>query len=109
MCCHEESEQDPSDDPAGWDLARFAAERRRVARAVRNLEAEAEAIDTPHLVSVDELASWLERGSPPSPRKMAEVLIEQGHSAAVAHYAEPAFRTDAPWSEILAAYDEVSN
>ena len=109
MCCHEESEQDPSDDPAGWNLARFAAERRRVARAVRNLEAEAEAINTPHLVSVDELASWLERGSPPSPRKMAEVLIEQGHSAAVAHYAEPAFRTDAPWSEVLAAYDEVSN
>ncbi|MDP6885804.1 MAG: hypothetical protein QGI58_02845, partial [Candidatus Thalassarchaeaceae archaeon] len=60
------------------------------------------------LIAVDELASWLEQGSPPSPAKMVAYLKEQGHSASVSHYAEPSFRTDAPWSAVLAAIDTVS-
>ncbi len=95
------------EDPAGWSGEDFEAERRRVVRSVRNLAEEAESISAAHLIAVDELASWLERGSPPSPAKMVTHLKEQGHSASVSHYAEPSFRTDAPWSAVLAAMDAI--
>jgi tRNA G26 N,N-dimethylase Trm1 len=36
---------------------------------------------------------------------MVELLEERGHCAARAHYAKPAFRTDAPWHIIV----EVAN
>ena len=96
------------EDPAGWSGADFEAERRRVVRSVRNLAEEAESISAAHLIAVDELASWLERGSPPSPAKMVAYLKEQGLSASVSHYTEPSFRTDAPWSAVLAAIDTIS-
>ncbi len=97
-----------AEDPACWSEKQFEAERRRVARAVRNIAEESQAIDAAHLIAVDELSSWLERGSPPSPAKMVAHLQKQGHCAAVSHYAEPSFSTDAPWSAILAAFDEIT-
>ena len=96
------------EDPAGWSGEDFEAERRRVVRSVRNLAEEAESISAAHLIAVDGLASWLERGSPPSPAKMVAYLKEKGHSASVSHYAEPSFRTDAPWSAVVAAMDAIS-
>jgi len=88
------------DDPAGWTDKDFERERRRVARSIRHISEEAVTIDAPHLILVDDLASWLGSGSPPSPSGMVEALCETGHRAAVAHYGKPAFRTDAPWDEI---------
>ena len=88
------------DDPAGWSDKDFERERRRVARSIRHISEEAVTIDAPHLILVDDLASWLGSGSPPSPSGMVEALCETGHRAAVAHYGKPAFRTDAPWDEI---------
>jgi len=88
------------DDPAGWSDKDFERERRRVTRSIRHISEEALTIDAPHLILVDDLASWLGSGSPPSPSKMVEALCETGHRAAVAHYGKPAFRTDAPWDEI---------
>ena len=88
------------DDPVGWSDKDFERERRRVARSIRHISEEAVTIDAPHLILVDDLASWLGSGSPPSPSGMVEALCETGHRAAVAHYGKPAFRTDAPWDEI---------
>ena len=88
------------DDPAGWSDKDFERERRRVTRSIRHISEEAVTIDAPHLILVDDLASWLGSGSPPSPSGMVEALCETGHRAAVAHYGKPAFRTDAPWDEI---------
>ena len=91
------------DDPTGWSDRDFERERRRVARSVRHISEEAIVIDAPHLILVDNLASWLGSGSPPSPSGMVKPLCETGHRAAVAHYGKPAFRTDAPWDEIVSA------
>ena len=90
-------------DPAGWSDRDFERERRRVARSVRHISEEAMVIDAPHLILVDDLASWLGSGSPSSPSGMVKTLCETGHRAAVAHYGKPAFRTDAPWDEIVSA------
>mgnify|MGYP003310865286 FL=1 len=95
-------------DIAGWSQTDFEAETRRLIRAIRHISEEATAISGHHLIAVDELASWQERGSPPSPRRMVELLKEKGHNAAISHYAEPSLRTDAPWADIVAALREVS-
>ena len=96
-------------DLAGWSEKDFEAENRRLLRAIRHIAEEATAISGHHLIAVDELASWQEKGSPPSPRRMVELLQEKGHSAAISHYAEPSFRTDASWSDIVAALKEISS
>jgi tRNA (guanine26-N2/guanine27-N2)-dimethyltransferase len=96
-------------DPANWSQKNVELENRKVARAVRNIAEESEAIYSHHLIAVDELASWHEKGSPPSPAKMVAYLKEKGHSASVSHYAEPSFRTDAPWSVVVAAIDAIGS
>ena len=55
------------DDPVGWSEKDFEYERRRVVRSVRHISDESGVIDAPHLILVDELASWLGSGSPVSP------------------------------------------
>ena len=95
-------------DLAEWSEKDFEAERRRVVRAIRHIAGESTAISAHHLIAVDELASWQEKGSPPSPRRMVELLREKGYNAAVSHYAEPSFRTDAPWSEIIDSMKKIS-
>ena len=96
------------EDPAGWTLKDFDAERRKIVRSVRNISQEAEAIHGCHLIAVDELPGWLGGGGPPSPSKMVEEIKDLGYSAAVSHYSEPALRTDAPWSVVIAAFERVS-
>jgi len=95
-------------DIANWSQKNVELENRKIARAVRNIAEESEAIETTHLVPVDELSSWLERGGPPSPARMAELLNQAGYTSSVSHYAEPAFRSEAPWSEIVRVFDEIS-
>ena len=95
-------------DLANWSQKNVELENRKIARAVRNIAEESEAIETTHLVPVDELSSWLERGGPPSPARMAELLNQAGYTSSVSHYAEPAFRSEAPWSEIVREFDEIS-
>ncbi len=96
-------------DLAGWSEKDIDAENRRLLRAIRHIAEEATAISGHHLIAVDELASWQERGSPPSPRRMVELLQQQGHSAAISHYAEPSIRTDSCWSDIVAALKHIAN
>ena len=91
------------EDIIGWSERDFEYERRRIARSVRHISDEASVIGSPHLILVDDLASWLGSGSPPSPSGMVQALCEAGHRAAVAHYGKPAFRTDAPWDAIVSA------
>ena len=95
------------DDLDGWSERDFDYERRRVTRSVRHISEESGVIDAPHLILVDDLASWLGSGSPPSPSVMADALRRADYRAAVAHYGKPAFRTDAPWDDIIRISREV--
>ena len=88
-------------DIAGWSEKDFDIEKRRILRSVRNIEAEGSVIDTAHHILVDDLASWLEIGSPPSPRLMVEELREMGYRASLVHYAKPSLKTDASWDDIV--------
>tara|TARA_Y100001936_G_C15658038_1_gene449847 strand:+ start:127 stop:474 length:348 start_codon:yes stop_codon:yes gene_type:complete len=88
-------------DIAGWLEKDFDIEKRRILRSVRNIETEGSVIDTAHHILVDDLASWLEIGSPPSPRLMVEELREMGYRASLAHYAKPSLKTDASWDDIV--------
>ena len=95
--------EDDDDDPLGWGPRDFEQERKRVARSVRNISEEAGVIDAHHHVVVDDLASWLGIGAPPSPSKMVKELRDAGHRAGLAHYGRPSFRTDSPWQDIAEA------
>ncbi len=76
-------------------------ERKAIEKSVRNLMDESRAIDCDHHIVVDDLASWLKLGSPPSPRKMVERLENFGYRAALTHYGRPSFRTNATWEAIV--------
>tara|TARA_B100000029_G_scaffold134958_1_gene129350 strand:- start:23568 stop:24578 length:1011 start_codon:yes stop_codon:yes gene_type:complete len=91
------------DDVLGWSKRECESERRSVVRSVRHISGEASVIDATHLILVDDLASWLGSGSPVSPSVMVEKLQNEGYRAAVSRYGKPAFRTDAPWDEIISA------
>ena len=91
------------DDPVGWSQKDFEKERRRIAKSVRHLAEESQAIDSCNLVVVDDLAAWLGTGAPPSPRKIVESLRQNGHVAAVSGYGKPSFRTAAPWEAVVEA------
>ena len=91
------------DDILKWTERECESERRRILRSVRHISEEATVIDAPHLILVDDLASWLGSGSPVSPSVMVETLRNQGHRAAVSRYGKPSFRTNAPWNEIVSA------
>jgi tRNA G26 N,N-dimethylase Trm1 len=79
-------------------------EIKRARQAVRRICDESKAIHGSHLVVTDALPSFVGEGDPPSPSKMAEALREEGFCAEVSRYAEPSFRTDAPWSFVLQAF-----
>jgi tRNA G26 N,N-dimethylase Trm1 len=76
-------------------------ERRRIVRSVKNIEEEGAAISSASHILVDDLSSWLNIGSPPSPAVMVSELREMGHSASLTHYGKPSFRTDANWDDIV--------
>ena len=65
-------------DLAGWSEKDVDAEKRRLIRAIRHISEEATAMSGHHLIAVDELASWQEKGSPPSPRRMVECYKNRG-------------------------------
>ncbi len=90
-------------DGLDWEPRDLELERRRVARSVRNIAEEGAVIGSFHHVVVDDLASWIETGAPPSPSKMVGILRERGHGAGLSHYGRPSFRTDAPWEEVVDA------
>ncbi len=88
-------------DVSGWSEKDFEMEKRRTLRAIRNIEGESCVIDSAHHILVDDLSSWLEIGSPPSPTLMVEELRGMGYKASLAHYGKPSFRTNASWDDIV--------
>ncbi len=96
-------------DPAGWDQRQFEDERKKIIRSVRNISQEAIVIHGCHLIAVDELPGWFGKGGPPSPGRMVAEIQNLGFSAAISHYAEPSFRTDAPWSIVVNAFERISS
>lgn len=83
-----------------WGSREIMVARRQIANSVGNISDESGVIDANHLVVVDDLASWLGVGAPPSPKRMVSLLREAGYRAGLANYGRPAFRTDAPWDDI---------
>ncbi len=80
----------------------------RAKRAVRRIQDESKVIHGSHLVITDALPRFVGKGDPPSPSRMAEALRKAGFSAEVSRYAEPSFRTDAPWSAVLKTFSGLS-
>ena len=93
-------------DVMKWSEHECEKGKRIVLRSVRHISDEAGVIDAPHLILVDDLASWLGSGSPVSPSVMVETLREEGYRAAVSRYGKPAFRTDAPWDAVVSAAND---
>lgn len=89
------------DNLLSWVERDFELQKRKVLRSIRYIEQEAEVADCGNLILTDDLASWLNQGSPPSPNKMIELIKEKGFKAARSHYSKPSFRTDAPWDIIV--------
>ncbi len=95
--------QEVESDAHGWEERDFEMERRRIARSVRNIAEEGTVVDSFHHIVVDDLASWLGTGAPPSPSKMVGLLRDAGHRAGQCHYGRPSFRTDSPWEAVVEA------
>jgi tRNA G26 N,N-dimethylase Trm1 len=84
-----------------WTERDFDLEKRRILRSIRYIEDEAEVADCQQLILTDDLASWQNQGSPPSPNIMIQLLREEGFKAARSHYSKPSFRTNASWDAIV--------
>ena len=84
-----------------WSEGDFELEKRSILRSIRYIEDEAEVADCQQLILTDDLASWQNQGSPPSPNIMIQLLREKGFKAARSHYSKPSFRTNAPWDAIV--------
>jgi len=93
-------------NPMNWDKRDFELERRRVIRSIKNIKNEAEIIEGEFLILTDDLASWRNVGSPPSPNKMVEIINEKGFKAGLSHYPKPSFRTNAPWDVIIECLEQ---
>jgi tRNA G26 N,N-dimethylase Trm1 len=73
--------------------------KQHVARSVKGLAESASGVGCKIIIPVDQL--------PPSPSKLVELLTAAGHLAAPAVLQVPAIRTDAPWSAISEACQEI--
>ena len=93
-------------NPMNWDERDFELERRKIIRSIKNIKNEAEIIEGEFLILTDDLASWRNVGSPPSPIKMIEIINEKGFKAGLSHYPKPSFRTNAPWDVIIESLDQ---
>ena len=89
------------DNLLSWTERDFELEKRKILRSIRYIEQEARVIAEGRLILTDDLASWLNKGSPPSPNKMIDLIEEKGFKAARSHYSKPSFRTNAPWDIIV--------
>lgn len=89
-----------------WTERDFELEKRRILRSIRYIQQEAEVADCRCLILTDDLASWQNQGSPPSPNKMIELIQNKGFKAARSHYSKPSFRTNAPWDIIVECLNE---
>ena len=89
-----------------WSEKDFQLQKRNILRSVRYIAEEAEVADCRHLILTDDLASWQNQGSPPSPNIMIKLLEEEGYRAARSHYSKPSFRTNAPWDIIVQCLDK---
>jgi len=88
-------------DPIGLNENDIQIERRKIERSVKNIKNESGVIDCNHHIIVDDLASWLNIGSPPSPQKMVGLLEDMGFRAGLTHYGRPSFRTNGTWEAIV--------
>jgi tRNA (guanine26-N2/guanine27-N2)-dimethyltransferase len=81
--------------------------KQHVARSVKGLAESASGVGCKIIIPVDQLPRLLDIPGPPSPSKLVELLTAAGHLAAPAVLQVPAIRTDAPWSAISEACQEI--
>ena len=89
-----------------WNEKDFELQKRKILRSIRYIEEEAQVVNCEFLILTDDLASSQNKGSPPSPNKMIELIEKKGFKAARSHYSKPSFRTDAPWDIIIECLNE---
>ena len=94
------------ENPMNWSERDFEIEKRKIVRCIKNIKNESEIIEGEFLILTDDLASWRNVGSPPSPKKMVSKINEKGFKAALSHYPKPSFRTNAPWEVIIDVLEE---
>ena len=92
-------------NPMNWEERDFELERRKIVRSIKNIRNESEVVTGEFLILTDDLASWRNVGSPPSPVKMIKIINEKGFKAGLSHYPKPSFRTNAPWDVIVESLD----
>ncbi len=89
-----------------WNEKDFELQKRKILRSIRYIEEEARVANCEFLILTDDLASSQNKGSPPSPNKMIELIEKRGFKAARSHYSKPSFRTNAPWDIIIECLNE---
>ena len=89
-----------------WNEKDFELQKRKILRSIRYIEEEARVANCEFLILTDDLASSQNKGSPPSPNKMIELIEKKGFKAARSHYSKPSFRTNAPWDIIIECLNE---
>ena len=94
------------ENPMNWSERDFEIEKRKIVRCIKNIKNESEIIEGEFLILTDDLASWRNVGSPPSPKKMVSKINEKGFKAALSNYPKPSFRTNAPWEVIIDVLEE---
>ena len=92
-------------NPMNWNQRDYELERRKIIRSIKNIKNESGIIEGEFLILTDDLASWRNVGSPPSPKKMVEIINQKGFKAELSHYPKPSFRTNAPWDVIIQSLD----
>lgn len=94
-----------SKNPMNWGEREHELEKRKIIRSIKNIRNESEIIEGGSLILTDDLASWRNVGSPPSPKKMVEIINQKGFKAGLSHYPKPSFRTNASWDIIIESLD----
>ena len=86
---------------AGFDEDMIKISNRQIEKSVFRFSEEADVIDCPGLIMMDEMPTLCDIDGPPSPKKLVELLKSNGYRASLTSMQKPSIRTDAPWNEIV--------
>ena len=92
---------------AGFDEKMIKSSNRQIEKSVFRFSEEAEVIDCPGLIMIDEMPTLCDIGGPPSPKKLVALLKLEGYRASLTSMQKPAIRTNAPWKDIVKCSKDV--
>ena len=94
-------------EKAGFDESMIKIANRQIEKSMFRFSDEAEVIDCPGLIMIDELPTLCGINGPPSPSKLVTLLQSKGHRAGLSSMQKPAIRTNAPWNIIVESAKEI--